>query len=136
MGQSARLPAWVRSPGAGDAPRRVDTGATGWPFRALGSESWQELDTTAGKWNEELRWNLVIYTGSSGRIMLPFRPLWRGLVGDVVVFGTAWKALFVFAGMTRGLVRRRRGRCPKCGYDLGGTDRGLPCPECGTTQRG
>ena len=48
------------------------------------------------------------------------------VMGLIVAAGTArWGAQFAVR-----LVRRMRGRCEHCGYDLRGTPRG-PCPECG-----
>jgi hypothetical protein len=50
-----------------------------------------------------------------------------------------WLVFFVFGAypalvLTKGIVRRRRrkrGQCPKCGYNLTGNTSGV-CPECGT----
>lgn len=63
--------------------------------------------------------------------IVPCRPMWPELAGNVVVFTGAWAAaLFVLAAWRRKR-RLRLGLCVKCGYSRTGIDRGMPCPECG-----
>ncbi len=62
---------------------------------------------------------------------LPLRPIWPGLVLNTGVFGAGWALLLFAPGITRGTLRRRRGQCPRCGYDLRALRRDSPCPECG-----
>jgi hypothetical protein len=71
------------------------------------------------------------------RLYLPTRPIWRGMIVNTIFYGCLWwialSLLIAASGMLRALpaaLRRRRGRCPRCGYDLRGRfDEG--CSECG-----
>lgn len=63
---------------------------------------------------------------------LPLRPLWTGFAVDALIFSAGSFAVFASVGVTRRGLRRRRGRCESCGYDLGGLER---CPECGLETR-
>jgi len=78
---------------------------------------------------------------------LPFRPIWPGFLIDTLFYGVIWLVLFFGVGAVRRGVRRRRGRCVMCGYDLRGQRQESPhpqplshgergasgagCPECG-----
>jgi len=86
---------------------------------------------------------------------LPYVPLWPGFLINTLFFGGIWLGLFFGVGAMRRGVRRRRGRCPQCGYDLRGQSSevsnqveddvrssaltsglrpltsGAGCPECG-----
>ncbi len=132
LGASIRIPSWVAFPPAPDTTLyNIDTAATGWPWRAMTSQSWvfRNPPDSTSVWREELRGNLELLKLPSGRIILPLRPIWRGLLGDSAVFAAASWILLIGLGSFRGLMRRRRGRCPRCGYDIRNTP--PPCPECG-----
>lgn len=61
---------------------------------------------------------------------LPIRPIFPGFLIDSVFFGAIWAVIVFGLAVARRATRRKRGRCPSCGYDI----RGLPeprCPECG-----
>lgn len=68
-----------------------------------------------------------------GRIDLPYWPVWSGLAANTTLFALAWWGVIAGPGVLRRGWRRRRGRCPSCGYDLRGLPRehGATCPECG-----
>jgi hypothetical protein len=108
--------------------------ARGWPFLAM----WCTLDpaaiegTSGGKPSPD---GLAI-SRVDGKITtshfraLPMRPIWKGLAADAGVYAAAWLvALWAFA-VARRWVRRRKGRCLACGYDLK-RDMTGGCPECG-----
>lgn len=65
------------------------------------------------------------------RFALPLLPLWPGFLLNTLFYALllfiAWKV----PGTLRRAVRRRRGRCERCGYDRGGLDPHAACPECG-----
>ena len=68
-------------------------------------------------------------TKSQTRIF-PYLPLWPGLIANAAIFAVGcWGAVWVTRA-TRGALRRRRGACPACAYDLRANPPG-PCPECG-----
>lgn len=73
---------------------------------------------------------------------LAFRPLWPGLAINAALYAVllwllriplSWAAGLIGRGVRR--IRRRRGLCVGCGYDLRGRDSaGGVCPECGGGQ--
>ncbi|MEQ8316442.1 MAG: hypothetical protein RIE77_11250 [Phycisphaerales bacterium] len=65
------------------------------------------------------------------RFALPLLPLWPGFA-----INTGFYALLLFIAwrtpsVVRRTLRRRCGRCARCGYDRGGLGPGTACPECG-----
>ncbi len=65
-----------------------------------------------------------------GRWNLPNRVAWNGFFVDTAFYATIWFALPRSFTQTRRAVRKRRGLCMRCGYDLRG-DSSAGCPECG-----
>lgn len=63
---------------------------------------------------------------------LPYQPLWTGLVMNTLIYSLAWVALLLGPAMLRRWLRRRRGLCERCGYDLRNVAHAR-CPECGHT---
>lgn len=64
-------------------------------------------------------------------VVLPYRPIWRGALGDVVVFAAFWSVVLWSGSALRRLIRSKPGHCPRCNYDLSGLAAGTKCPECG-----
>ncbi len=61
---------------------------------------------------------------------LPYQPIWTGVVVNTILYGPlVWIFTVSLLKMQR-LLRRKRGLCIKCGYDLRG-DFSSSCPECG-----
>jgi len=65
------------------------------------------------------------------RAILPYRPIWPGFAINTVSYAAIlWLPFAPF--VLRRSIRRKRGHCIKCGYDLRGTPGGGgACPECG-----
>lgn len=61
---------------------------------------------------------------------LPLKPLWFGFMINLVFYALVLWLITLAALTVRRLIRNRRGRCIKCGYDLRG-DISQGCPECG-----
>ncbi|MBX3359116.1 MAG: hypothetical protein KF745_11905 [Phycisphaeraceae bacterium] len=67
-----------------------------------------------------------------------YRPRWPGYVANSLVqAGLLTVLIAFFAGVPalRAALRRRRGKCPTCAYDLRATPPFSSCPECGTHLR-
>jgi len=130
-------PSWFLS--EGPVHQRLDFRGTevyriasvlGWPIPAM----WHEL-----RWIHVPRKRAAVQvlggidTGRERRtlpVVLPVRVLCLRFSFNAVFFATIWALLLVAPGIIRLTLRRRRGRCPRCGYDLRGQlDAG--CPECG-----
>jgi hypothetical protein len=60
---------------------------------------------------------------------IPVRPLWPGLLGNIVVYAAGVLLLLTLPRWWRRYVRRWEGRCAACGYELG--EGVSTCPECG-----
>lgn len=101
----------------------VDVAEAGWPVRCLALEFWWESHYPTPFTEQTSGLQL-------GRILLPNRLLWRGVLLDTLFYSVV-VGLFLFGALEgRGRLRRARGRCIKCGYDLRG-DLDTGCPECG-----
>lgn len=135
------VPGWSRLrtlegpfPPRGNLPasREFEERAFGWPWRAMswtaerpssptpGMSVWIVLDGLPGG----------SITAATQPIILPTRILWAGFVGNSALVFVALLVMVGLSRFVRAAVRRRRGRCTACGYDL----RGQPeagCPECG-----
>ncbi len=114
--------------------------ATGWPMLALWCSYTLERPTPGtltarakgaislpGKIRAKGSWFGGGYPPS-----LPLRPRWSGLLVNSLFYAALVGALVFGIPVARRLMRRRAGRCERCGYDLRGTPRGMACPECGT----
>lgn len=112
----------------------------GWPFAALSCLVSAPMSPSAPNIfaidrGVLLPTNDAAYRESIASVrVLPLGPVWPGLIADVAAHGAMWWALltlvfFAFGG-TGKAVRRARGQCPNCGYDLQ-HDFAAGCPECG-----
>jgi hypothetical protein len=112
--------------------------AFGWPLPCMWYQVMGKLagDLTVGysTAGSELRggWFLNGEVDSRGRDFhaFPLRPIWSRFLVNVALYAMAWWLLLFGLPRGRRMLRRRRGACPMCAYDLKGQpDRG--CPECG-----
>lgn len=102
----------------------VDTQSYGLPYRSFAH---QDIWFGPGPTNvpDQVRGRITLSNGRE----LPYWPLWRGLLADSLL------ACLLYLGLWQGMIalrvwrRRRRSRCPRCGYHLIDADRG--CSECG-----
>ncbi len=72
--------------------------------------------------------------GRNKSVELPYIPIWPNFAIDSAIYSAAWWLLLIAPLTIRSTLRRRRGRCPACGYNLSATPAPLPCPECGHTR--
>lgn len=108
-----------------DDPYLVSEFAVGWPFRAFRAE------TVAPSTGPPERKRGYLDLGPLG--VVPCLPIWRGLVLDVLVLGSAWWVVLSCLSVLRRRRRIRRGLCVFCKYDRSGLDAAAVCPECGGT---
>src|SRR5262245_51772730 len=93
---------------------------SGWPMRSLWFDGWGR--DLSGWIEGDVKW-------------FPIAALWPGFAINTVFYTAVLWVLFAAPGALQRTIRRRRGQCTRCGYDL----RGLPsgaggdrtCPECG-----
>lgn len=134
------LPQYLRpSPTQAERAKRWEAAAFGWPFHALSCQSEvrliQNADVDAPEaWGTKIHGAVQIVRPSGAGLLAgkaPLLPVWRGLALDVLLYAALWFGL-VWSVCTIGCaIRRRRGCCPKCGYDLrGNIEHNGGCPEC------
>lgn len=118
-------------PGAGGRFGLED--ARGWPMLALCCEIQGEPYANESTWRAAGGITIAPTSTTSGRVVfraLPLRPIWRGFLADTALFAAAGFLLVQGPTWILAIARNRRGRCPKCGYELHGMTAG-GCPECG-----
>ncbi len=109
----------------------------GWPFVAMHERSW--IDDEASSLHRRIYRTAVGLqseaTGAGPAVPplrpLPLYPALPGFLLNTLFYAAIWFGLFVGLGAARRSIRRKRGWCIKCGYDLRGTSGGEVCPECG-----
>ncbi len=108
--------------------------ADGWPLLALSSEArWQSYDARGmSPVIGGIRVGPRNVVPDDGPRILPLQPIWSGLIINTILYVSLWFTLFSLGDIRRGIrsrLRRRRGQCVRCRYQL------LPeqtrCSECG-----
>ena len=103
----------------------------GWPYAALtGDGLWSRVASG------EIR-QVQVTTGiqiSSEKAteprVLPLRPILPGFAINTLFYAAVLWTLTLGPFAARRIIRRKRGRCAKCGYDLRAAEHDA-CPECG-----
>ncbi|MEE8154062.1 MAG: hypothetical protein V3T53_03765 [Phycisphaerales bacterium] len=115
-----------------------DAEARGWPLLALWSKPisvYEELDGTRHHLPKvgTIELPLTPFRGGMEVIpkVLPLCPIWPGFAVNTIFYAVILWLLTLGAFTARRIIRRRRGLCIKCGYNLRGTSGGEVCPECG-----
>lgn len=140
-----RVPRWARDAIRPSMCAPLDSGsmpcvsvdARGWPCRALCSSVTRMAGSSGpttkidGGISVESHNNAGLVANRGYGVLLPYRPIWSGLVINTLTFGVpAWLLLSAIP-LTRRHLRRRRNHCLKCNYNLQGLAPNMPCPECG-----
>lgn len=123
--QTVHRLAWVEDRGF------LEQTCWGWPLPAL----WDFFDSqpkpaaiSGGiQLPVELGWTVI---GAHAPRSLPYLPRWTGLIVDTLFFAILWLPFLIPPRSVRAWWRMRKGRCPRCGYDLLG-DLAGGCSECG-----
>jgi len=125
--------------------------AAGWPRRALVAVTMPVQPINSGV-PFGISGALIVQTEPMPRqlerasVVLPFRPLWLGFVIDTLFYAAIWFGVFFGFASAKRFIRIKRGRCPRCGYDLRGqrlatsqeppANSQIRCPECGRNHSG
>ncbi|MCH8259451.1 MAG: hypothetical protein IIC46_04520 [Planctomycetes bacterium] len=109
--------------------------ARGWPLLSLKYEKhWHGAVPYPADWGIELWRHRSAAWSSFAVVTLPLRPLWPGFAINTIFYSAVLVLLTLGPITARRMIRRKRGHCIKCGYDLRGTSGGdfsTGCPECG-----
>lgn len=108
--------------------------ADGWPLPALSSEGrWQSYDALGmSPVIGGVRVGPRNVFPRDGVRILPLQPIWSGLIINTVFYISLWYTLFSLRNIWRGIrsiLRRRRGKCVHCAYQL--MPEQTRCSECG-----
>jgi hypothetical protein len=99
--------------------------ATGWPCRT----AWYEIEDVPGGSQRQIRGALDVGPRPvAANQLLPFRPIWRGLVTNSLLYGATCWLMVAGARTLRRWWRIKRGLCPACAYPVGTSQL---CTECG-----
>ncbi len=147
---TVRIPAWSRFH-VPPSPEVVASPCSPWfiehghgvPFRSMVAEIGREIYDSAGVRVPSQRFAAIsgIEVLDDGSVeplpfrTLPVRIIPAGFLADTGIYGVIFWLLWFTPGAIRRMVRRQRGRCEKCGYDLRGNasgGAGSVCPECGS----
>jgi hypothetical protein len=142
-GVAKRITLYISEPVPPQGAYTVSEARSGWPARAMRTVQLQHPTGAGSKvdgsswqtWRPERRWavRLPSYSMASEfehRGMLPTAVVPLGFAIDTALFGGIIFLLWCAPPLARESLRRRRGACPACGYDLRGITSGT-CPECG-----
>jgi hypothetical protein len=122
-----------------DRYQRIDTGVSGWPFRAFASEAWFARRASGEGYDSfpEHRWNVYLGDIDGQQVLVALRPLPLGLAADMLFWsGLSWVVMAIPTTLRR-RKREKYGKCVECGHTLDPTVARRPaqCPECGVPLR-
>jgi hypothetical protein len=124
-------PPWVPMPAERENYRLTE--AWGWPRPCLMQHGYLFQTGWEADREQSFTWN---YRGKT--YQFPTRIIWTRLAINAAVLGVGSGLAIIAAVATvraaRVWLRRRRGKCPQCGYDISTLRAGAPCPECGSPQ--
>lgn len=136
------LPTWAPpTPVDSTLAKTVDTSRTdiaaGWPYLALAGEAIVRYAPGPARRPLSVQASGIEISafGLGERYrLLPLKPLWPGFWLNTILYALVTVALWLCIGegsrRIHRILRRKRGLCIKCGYDLRG-DLSSGCPECG-----
>ena len=122
--------------------------SAGWPLLSLDGEEWIASYEVRWEWMKDgSAWNTEPYDTKWVRYVevpvdqyglglmpmprpIPFRPVWPGYAINTIFYAAILWMLTLGPSTARRIIRRKRGHCIKCGYDLRGAGHEV-CPECG-----
>lgn len=113
----------------------------GWPARCV----WAAMDRGRMSGGAATERNLLVIRGGqigfpyvsypgfafTRSYAVPYGVVARGLIFNAIVFGAVWMGVILWAARIRRSIRRRKGLCAICKYDLRGLAEDAVCPECG-----
>jgi len=105
---------------------RIERVSTGFPLRVFESEWWRGVPQAGHLFAPSIDHN----AWEVGGLLIPTCPRWPGFATDTLFYAAIWFGVFFGFTSAKRFIRVRRGRCPRCGYDLRG-NLGAGCPECG-----
>ncbi len=125
----------------------INVGSVGWPCLALQWELWLDHVLPRGRTVEgsyqaagqpaDTWWLSGIGLpfekfgfGLRSWKRLPVRPIWPGFAINTIFYAAILWMMWLSPFVVRRVIRRKRGHCLKCGYDLRGAAHEV-CPECG-----
>ncbi len=106
--------------------------ARGWPILSLWCELYQQPATVGVSGGVPIS---IAGTTIDEFRALPYRPIWRGFLGNTTLYTVAILIPWMLAFGVCDWNRLRHGRCPHCAYDLR-FDLASGCPECGWRREG
>jgi hypothetical protein len=129
-----RPPLWASAPRAGKHEGVIETIGYGWPLRVMrcrGVLFAKDDDPAllARSWTDGFSKSQSQHVASPAW-GIASKPIWWNLLLSAAVYGCVFWLLAGGLAAIRGVIRRGRGRCGGCGYDLRGIG-GAVCPECG-----
>ena len=111
--------------------------AAGWPLLCLRlDESRFYGDDRASRYSKTRGRLELPWFEPPWRNAVPYHPIWPGFAINTLFYAAIVWVLWSSPFTARRMIRRKRGLCIKCGYDLrgtsgGGSGGGGVCPECG-----